>query len=178
MRIIAGSLGGRVFETPGTHRTHPMSDKVKGALFNVLGDLSGLSVLDAFAGSGALGFEAISRGAKHVTLIDNERVAQKTIAANIKLLNVSARVKLISASANAWLSTNEDTQFDIVLCDPPYDNLQHSLLTRLAGVVSNQGIFVISLPPKASFELSPEDYVLEASKDYGDARLVFYRRIR
>lgn len=178
MRIIAGRLGGRVFETPGTHRTHPMSDKVKGALFNVLGDLDGLTVLDAFAGSGALGFEAISRGAKHVTLIDNERIAQKTIADNITVLGLAKNVKLIKASANAWLSTNEDATFNIVLCDPPYDNLQLSLLTRLAEHVADQGIIVVSLPPKAAFELSPDNFELEVSKDYGDARLVFYRRIR
>lgn len=178
MRIIAGSLGGRVFETPGTHRTHPMSDKVKGALFNVLGDLDGLMVLDAFAGSGALGFEAISRGAKHVTLIDNERVAQKTMSDNIQSLRLSRSVKLIKASANAWLSTSEDAKFDIVLCDPPYDNLQLALLTRLAERVDSQGLIVFSLPPRAAFELSPDVFELVVSKDYGDARLVFYRRIR
>jgi 16S rRNA (guanine966-N2)-methyltransferase len=178
MRIIAGSLGGRVFETPGTHKTHPMSDKVKGALFNVLGDLDGLTVIDAFAGSGALGFEAISRGARHVVLIDNERVAQKTIEQNIKSLGIANEVKLIKASANAWLSTNEAALFDIVLCDPPYDNIQTALLKHLAHKAANQGIVVFSLPPKATLELSPEDFTLEISKDYGDARLVFYRRIR
>lgn len=178
MRIIAGSLGGRVFETPGTHKTHPMSDKVKGALFNVLGDLDGLTVLDAFAGSGALGFEAISRGAKHVTVIDNERVAQKTIEQNIIALGLSSKVKLIKASANAWLSTNETVTFDVVLCDPPYDNIQTSLLKRLAQKAAMDGIIVFSLPPKEAFELPPENYSLEISKDYGDARLVFYRRIR
>jgi 16S rRNA (guanine966-N2)-methyltransferase len=144
----------------------------------VLGDLDDLTVLDAFAGSGALGFEAVSRGAKHVILIDNERVAQKTIADNIQSLHISNSVKLIKASANAWLSTNEDATFNIVVCDPPYDNLQLSLLSRLAEHVANQGIMVVSLPPKAAFELSPDKFVLEVSKDYGDARLVFYRRIR
>ena len=178
MRIIAGKLGGRVYETPGTHKTHPMSDKVKGALFNVLGDLDGLTVLDAFAGSGALGFEAISRGAAHVTLIDSDRVAQKTMEQNIKSLGLSGETKLIKASANAWLSTNESALFDIVLCDPPYASVQVSLLKRLANTVGNQGIAVFSLPPRTALELSPEEFVLEASKDYGDARLVFYRRIR
>lgn len=178
MRIIAGSLGGRVFEAPGTHRTHPMSERVKGALFNVLGDLDSLTVLDAFAGSGALGFEAVSRGAKHVFLIDNDRVAQKTIAENIKSLDIVDKVKLIKATANAWLSTNEDAVFDIVLCDPPYDDLQASLLRRLAERTKVNGIVVFSLPPKVEIPLDIDRFELVQSKDYGDARLVFYRRIR
>ena len=178
MRIIAGSLGGRVFDTPGTHRTHPMSDRVRGALFNVLGELEGLTVLDAFAGSGALGFEAVSRGAKHVLCIENDRLAQQTIVRNIKALALPNRVKLIKATANAWLSTNPDAQFDIVLCDPPYDNLQPTLLARLADRANINGLIVLSVPPTADVSFSPEQFALQITKDYGDAQLVFYRRIR
>lgn len=171
-------MGGRVFEAPGTHKTHPMSDRVRGALFNVLGDLEGLTVLDAFAGSGALGFEAISRGAKFVTFVDNDRMAQETIEGNIKTLRVIELTKLIKASANAWLSTNTEKTFDIVLCDPPYADLQEKLLNHLAERVQVGGIVVLSLPPKAEISFSQESYELAANKDYGDARLVFYRRIR
>jgi 16S rRNA (guanine966-N2)-methyltransferase len=178
MRIIAGKFGGRVFNTPHSHRTHPMSDRVKGALFNVLGDLDGLMVLDAFAGSGALSLEAASRGAEQVLAIENERIAQKVIEENIAALELEDSVKLIRASANAWLSTNEDTSFNIVLCDPPYDNLQEPLLIRLASHVKVGGLIVFSLPPKASLMLPSDEFTPEVSKDYGDARLVFYRRIR
>lgn len=178
MRIIAGSLGGRIFDTPGTHRTHPMSDKVRGALFNVLGDVHGLTVLDAFAGSGALGYEAVSRGAKHVVMVENDRSAQQTIDKNIQDLSIRSSSKLIKASANAWLSTNQAARFDIVICDPPYDNLQQSLLKRLAESAVAAGIVVLSLPPKTDFSLPPEQFALEVAKDYGDAQLVFYRRIR
>jgi 16S rRNA (guanine966-N2)-methyltransferase len=178
MRVIAGKLGGRVFDSPGSHRTHPMSDKVKGALFNVLGGLDGMKVLDAFAGSGALGFEAISRGAEHVVAIESDRQAQKVIEDNITSLGVSRQVKLIKATANAWLGTNQGVSFDIVLCDPPYDDLQPNLLFRLAERIAIGGIVVLSLPPKADVTLQPEDFELEVEKDYGDARLVFYRRIR
>jgi 16S rRNA (guanine966-N2)-methyltransferase len=75
MRVIAGFLGGRNFDSPGGHRTHPMSDKVRGAVFGVLGDIKGLSVLDAFAGSGALSIEAVSRGAKYAVAIDVDKRA-------------------------------------------------------------------------------------------------------
>jgi 16S rRNA (guanine966-N2)-methyltransferase len=73
MRVVAGSLKGRIFNEPSGHQTHPMSEKVRGALFNALGDIEGLSVLDAFAGSGALSFEAVSRGAKSVVRLIKTR---------------------------------------------------------------------------------------------------------
>ena len=88
MRIIAGRLGGRVFSTPHSARTHPMADRVRGALFNVLGDLSGLTVFDPFTGSGALAYEAVSRGAATVLCIDTDKAAQKTVKENISALGI------------------------------------------------------------------------------------------
>ena len=176
MRIIAGQLGGRQFQSPRGHRTHPMSDKAKGALFNALGDITGLTILDAFAGSGALSFEAVSRGAAHATAIDSDKSAQRTIAENIKKLNLNNQVKLITATANAWLSTTTQ-QFDIVLCDPPYDDLQTNLLLKLAERAKPGGLVVLSLPPAADIKLSNQ-YELLSSKSYGDNQLVFYRRIQ
>jgi 16S rRNA (guanine966-N2)-methyltransferase len=175
MRIIAGRLGGRNFASPHGHRTHPMSDKARGALFNALGDIEGLSVLDAFAGSGALSYEAISRGAAQALAIDSDQNAQKAIADNIVSLGLKRQVKLTKASAGAWLSTT-DEEFDIVICDPPYDDLQLNLLERLAGRAKPNGLAVLSLPPTAEFTL-PDSYKLLTSKNYGDAQLVFYRRI-
>ncbi len=175
MRVIAGRLGGRTFNSPQSHRTHPMSDKIRGALFNTLGDLSGLTVLDAFAGSGALSFEAISRGAQSVLAIESDRAAQRTIAENIKTLDVGEDVKLISASANGWLQTNGNQQFDVVLLDPPYDDVQAPLLQRLATTVNEDGILVLSWPGD---QLAPSFENLELIKEraYGDAHLIFYRR--
>lgn len=178
MRIIAGSLGGRVFDSPGTRRTHPMSDRVRGALFNVLGDLEGLTVLDAFAGSGALGIEAVSRGAHYSMCIENDRLAQQTITRNIQSLALKDCVKLIKATANAWLRTNQGAKFDIVLCDPPYDNLQPALIIQLADHAKVSGLVVLSLPPKATVTFPPGQFELLTTKAYGDAQLVFYRRIR
>lgn len=176
MRVIAGRLGGRLFDSPGTHKTHPMSDRVRGALFNVLGDISGLTVCDAFAGSGALSFEAASRGAGSVVAIDSDRVAQKTIEQNIAKLRLGDTVKLVKASAGAWASTNPDATFDLVLCDPPYDNLQPELLQRLAGHVKSGGIIVFSLPPKQEIGLQATSYKQVVAKDYGDAQLLFFVR--
>ena len=175
MRIIAGTLGGQLFDSPNGHRTHPMSDKVRGALFNMLGDLDGLSVLDAFAGSGALSFEAVSRGAANVLAIDSDREAQKTIAANTKRLGLR-NVKLVKAATNAWLQTADDT-FDIVLCDPPYDDLQPKLLQRLAERVRPDGLLVLSWPGNQEPPALENLQQIE-QRSYGDAQLVFYRKIQ
>lgn len=175
MRVIAGRLGGLTFDSPSGHKTHPMSEKVRGALFNALGDISGLTILDAFAGSGALSIEAISRGADQAVAIDSDRNAQRVIDENTKVLGISDQVKLIRASAVAWLSTTEQS-FDVVLCDPPYDHVQRQLLADLAGRVKPGGLLVLSLPPERPPSM-PADLELLTSKQHGDAILHFYRRV-
>src|ERR1035437_1617288 len=124
MRIIAGRLGGRNFDSPHGHRTHPMSDKARGGLFNALGDIDDLTLLDAFAGSGALSLEAISRGVSHATAIDIDKKAQEIIKKNAKELGVLDQVKVIRANASGWSDNNQDAMFDIVISAPPYDDLQ------------------------------------------------------
>jgi 16S rRNA (guanine966-N2)-methyltransferase len=175
MRVIAGNLGGRSFDSPNSVKTHPMGDKIRGALFNILGDIEGLSVLDAFAGSGALGFEAISRGAQSVVAIDSDRAAQRVIAGNSRLLQVDDRLTLIKASASAWLQTNPDTVFDLVLCDPPYTDLQLPLLQRLAACLTPEGVLVVSWPISTDV---PEFAGLKkvAHRSYGDAQLLFFSK--
>lgn len=173
MRIIAGTHGGRIFASPVGHKTHPMSDKMRGALFNSLGDISGLTVLDAFAGTGALAFEAVSRGAARATLLENDRNAQRTIAENLELLGMDS-CKLVRAAAGPWLSTTEET-FDLILLDPPYDNLQNGLLERLAQRLNHEGMLVLSWPGKQT-PPSLNGLRLTDSKSYGDSSLHFYER--
>lgn len=173
MRIVAGSLGGRQFVSPRGHRTHPMSEKMRAALFNALGDLGGLTVLDPFAGSGAMSFEAVSRGADQSLAIEADPGAQRTVSENITSLQLSDKVKLIRASADAWLRTS-DQQFDIVVCDPPYDKPQLELLAKLADRVKQGGLIIFSLPPNTVPAL-PAVFQEVAVKDYGDAQLRFYR---
>lgn len=173
MRVVAGSLGGRTFDSPGTNRTHPMSDKMRGALFNILGELGGLHVLDAFGGSGALAFEAISRGAEAVLILENDKTAQQTIARNIEALKVATAARLVKTAAGAWMGANPNAQFDVVLCDPPYDDLQLNTLQLLAGRVKPEGVLALSFP--ANLE-PPEFTGLNQVKrqQYGDAQLIFY----
>ena len=171
-------MKGREFKTPHGHRTHPMSDKVRGALFNVLGDIEGLTVLDAFAGSGALAFEAASRGAKAVTAIDRDISAHTVIERNVKDLRLSDAVKVSKANTAGWSIHNMEKRFDIVLLDPPYEDLQPNLLGRLIKRhVKKGGLAVLSYP--GGLEAPEfEDTEVAADKNYGDAQLVFYRRIK
>lgn len=175
MRIIAGKLGGRIFESPRGNRTHPMSDKMRGALFNTLGDIEGLSVLDAFAGSGALSVEAISRGAQRSVAVDIDKQAAAAIAANANTLGISGRVKAIRASIVGWLDTSpDDLTFDIILADPPYDDLQPATLQALVARLRPAGVFVLSWPGKtAPPQLPPLE--IAQTNDYGDSQLLFYR---
>jgi 16S rRNA (guanine966-N2)-methyltransferase len=177
MRIIAGKLKGREFKTPGSHKTHPMSDKVRGALFNVLGDIDGLNFLDAFAGSGALAFEAASRGAASVTAIDKDRAAHSVLDRNVKELRLQPVIHVVRANTGGWSIHNMQKKFDVLLLDPPYTDLQVNLLGRLVKRhLSQEGLAVLSYPGK---EEPPrfEGAEIASTKKYGDSQLVFYRKV-
>ncbi len=183
MRIIAGKLGGRQFESPKTNRTHPMSEKMRGALFNALGDITGLELLDAFAGSGACSFEAISRGASSVIAVEQDTEAFKTIVKNIELLDLSEKIKAVRGNISGWVSNYHWHLFDIIVADPPYEpkNLDLHLVFKIAANVKSGGIFVVSCPPNQSKTRDlraskRKDIELINEKKYGDGSLAFYRK--
>ena len=176
MRIVAGKLGGRTFDAPRGHRTHPMSEKVRGAIFNALDDIEGLTVADLYAGSGAISFEAVSRGASQAIAIEADKVAYAVITKSIDALGLGEVVKVHKMYVHSWLNrTNQ--QFDLVIADPPYDDLQYKTLDALPNLVKPGGILIYSLPPNARL-LLPETCQKVSEKDYGDATLVFYRKIK
>lgn len=175
MRIVAGSLKGHEFSSPSGHKTHPMSEKVRGAIFNILGDIEGLEVLDAYAGSGAIAFEALSRGAKFATLIDNDKNAHFCAADNVKKLGLQNTAKVTMANISSWVDNNKAKQFDIIFCDPPYDAVKQSRISEVAELLKNNGLLVVSLPPTEKLNLRG-NFMLEQQKKYGDATLAFYRK--
>ena len=174
MRIIAGQLGGLNFDAPAGHRTHPMSEKARGGMFNLLGDISGLTVLDAFAGSGALSLEALSRGALSVVAIDVDKKAYVTLTKNIEKLGLKDKIKPIRANCGGWSENNPELQFDLVLVDPPYDNLQTALINKLTRHITTGGLLVLAWPGKQDVPLFSELRIV-AQKNYGDAQLAFYK---
>ena len=175
IRLIAGYFGGRIIEGSGTTRTHPMGERIRSSLFNILGsEIEGAVVLDAFAGSGSLGLESLSRGAKQATFVERDRVAQKIIERNIALLGVQEQAKLVKAPVASWLST-VDTQYDIIFADPPYNNLQLSTVFQLQKLLKPNGLMVLSYTGRGEV---PTDLgvVVVDNRRYGDAVLSFYRR--
>ncbi|MDB5170866.1 MAG: putative Methyltransferase [Candidatus Saccharibacteria bacterium] len=176
MRVISGFLGGRNFASPHGHRTHPMSEKVRGGIFGVLGDIKGLTVLDAFSGSGALAIEAISRGAKSAVAIEVDKGAHTIITENIKALGIDDRIKAIRAFANAWSTRHQAEFFDLIFIDPPYDKIPYRDLKVLPRHLKDDGVLVLSWPGKMEV-LKFERLTKVMEKQYGDAQLVFYKKI-
>ena len=175
IRLISGTYGGRVIEGSGTNRTHPMGERIRGSLFNIIGsEIKNAVVLDAFAGSGSLGLEAISRGAKQATFIERDRVAQNVITNNIKTLGVESATKLVKAPVGTWQNTTKE-QFDIIFADPPYQDLQLSTAMSLTKLLKPNGLMVLSYTGRG--EVPTElGVVVEDNRSYGDAVLAFYRK--
>jgi 16S rRNA (guanine966-N2)-methyltransferase len=177
MRIVSGNLKGRIFKSPKNFATHPMGDKVRTALFDTLGDITRLSILDAFGGSGALSFEAISRGAKSALILEDNRQAVNIIKQNIADLDLTKQVNLQAINAKTWHNNNPDKLFDIVLCDPPYNNVQESLVEKLMHHSKIGAVGVLSLPFNSDVRIAPDQFEILAKKHFSNARLVFYRKI-
>jgi 16S rRNA (guanine966-N2)-methyltransferase len=153
-----------------------MSDKVRGGLFGALGDIKGLTVLDTFAGSGALSIEAISRGAKSAQAIEVDITAYKIIVDNIKSLGLEDRIKVTRAFVVAWSTRNQAQLFDLIFADPPYDDIPYRDLDKLPRHLKDDGTFVLSWPGKMEpLKLTGLSQV--HIKSYGDAQLVFYKKI-
>jgi 16S rRNA (guanine966-N2)-methyltransferase len=120
MRVIAGTYGGRELTAPKGRATRPTSDRVREALFSILGDIDGLSVLDLFAGSGALAIEALSRGADRATLVDSAAPAIAAIKRNLESLGAVAEVVRQPAARFLQAASRDARQYDLIFLDPPY----------------------------------------------------------
>ena len=120
MRVIAGTHGGRELTAPKGRATRPTSDRVREALFSILGDVRDLRVLDLFAGSGALAIEALSRGATEATLVDSEAPAVAAIRRNLEALGLDAEVVRQRALRFLEAACRDARQYDLVFLDPPY----------------------------------------------------------
>lgn len=180
MRILSGELRGRIFEQPKTRAVRPLSDKVRAALFDVVGPIGGLAVLDAYAGSGAAGFEAASRGAILVDAIEaNQRVA-RTIQANARALGLDWGYVLHQLTVESWLASPAQTppapRYGLIIADPPYAQLDADVLGRLAAFLAPGGVLAVSHSSKLASP-KPQAVELAAQKTYGDTALSFYKNI-
>lgn len=153
-----------------------MSDKMRGAIFGALGDIGGLTVLDVFAGSGALAIEAVSRGAAEVQAVEADKTAHNIITKNTAALGIADRIKATRAYFNAWSTRHQARQFDLVFADPPYDRIPYRDLKVLPRHLASTGTLVLSWPGNME-PLKFEGLGIVQSKHYGDAQLVFYQQV-
>jgi 16S rRNA (guanine966-N2)-methyltransferase len=173
LRIIAGKYGGRLIEAPGGFLTHPMSERMRGSLFNILSTkIVGAKVLDAFSGSGALALESLSRGAKNAVLVDRSIDSARTIKQNIENLSIDRDINLYNMGVSSWAEKHIDDKFDIIFADPPYQDMQISSLSKLLSLLSFDGIMVLSHPKNFDILKVAPDMHCE-TRNYGDANLSF-----
>jgi len=176
VRLISGEFGGQFIDTPKRSTTHVMGERVRAAIFNMLQDqLAGAEVLDVFAGSGALGLEALSRGAKRVTFVEKDRVATKIISENCQKLGVQDRSNVINTTVNNWLETKQPSQYDLIFIDPPYDKPQFSTVKKVMDLLKVGGFVVLSHSGRGGVP-SKTRFVVVANRSYGNAHITLYRR--
>jgi len=171
MRVIAGELRGRRLVAPRGWRVRPTSDRVREAIFSSLGEVSGARVLDLYCGTGALGIEALSRGAAHATLVDRDT---RPALGNVELLELRDRVDLVRADAASWLG-EAGGSFDLVFLDAPYrlaDRVGPEIDSRLGRVLGSGARVVVESAARRPLRLGS----LEAVRDrrYGGTQVTFY----
>ena len=171
IRITSGELRGRLIKSPRSNLTHPMGAREKLALFNMLTDfLPEARVLDAFSGSGALGIEAISRGAGKAVFIEKNKKTSQVIRENIKALDLLGKTIVFAMDVKNFAA---DELFDIIIADPPYDNFNVEDVLYLTGFLKDGGVLALSHPGDA-----PVIYGLNliTSRKYAGATLSIYRK--
>lgn len=180
MRIVAGKFRGKTLTSPSDDSIRPTSDRARESIFNILGSrlgpvLDGMRVLDLFAGTGALGLEALSRGASHVTFVDTGAEARGLIRDHIEAFGAAGITKLLRRDASALGAPGSFGQFDLVFLDPPYNQALGE--KALADLAANNW-----LAPDATIvweEFSgaevtiPAGFTLEDTREYGAAAVRF-----
>ncbi len=176
MRIVAGELRGRRIVAPPGKGTRPTADRVREALFSILGDVSGLRVLDLFAGSGALGIESLSRGAAQAVFVESSARAVAAIEGNLASLGLEAPVR--RREALAFLRGADGGGFDIAFLDPPYDSVGRLAdpLAELLPPILTDNARIVTESDKRSPLLMPFPLVRE--RFYGDTRIGVYNPVK
>jgi 16S rRNA (guanine966-N2)-methyltransferase len=184
LRIVAGRHRGRALSVPEGRAVRPTASRAREALFDILSHakfterdvFDGARVLDAFAGTGALGLEALSRGAAHASFMERDRDARKLLAANIETLGEVASASVLAA--DALHPPRAAIACDLIFMDPPYDeDVAAAALSALAkqGWIADGAVISLELPAKRPFT-APDGFVLLDERRYGKAKILFLAR--
>ncbi|MFN4010250.1 MAG: 16S rRNA (guanine(966)-N(2))-methyltransferase RsmD [Pannonibacter sp.] len=182
MRIIAGRFKGTALATPRSDATRPTSDRLRETIFNILAhgvgvDLDGVRVLDLFAGTGALGFEAVSRGARHVTFVEEAVEPRGLIRRNMETLGLNGVAKILRRDATKLGPTGTIEPFDLVFADPPYDKGMGELAlasAREGGWLASGAICVLEERANAVIAI-PQGFELIDQRSAGDSQVLFLK---
>jgi 16S rRNA (guanine(966)-N(2))-methyltransferase RsmD len=179
MRVIAGTLKSRRLDAPNWDGLRPTSDKLRETLFNVLAPrVAGARVLDLYAGTGAIGIEALSRGAAQVTFVDSDRRAEALIRANLARCGVEDGYAIIRAAAARAVATLGASPtfvpFDIILLDPPYDHPPADALADLDRLLAGDGVIVLEHARRSAAPSASGGLVRSRELPSGDSMLSFY----
>ena len=179
MQIIRGKFKGRKLIAVPTDATRPTLARIKGSMFDMLDEyIAGSNVLDLFAGSGALGIECVSRGAKHVVFVDNQKESIKTIKTNLKQ-QLDGVTLVESDYERALFSFAKSGQkFDLVLLDPPFDSdyLEKVLyLLHKKELLDNGAIIMCEMNNKKLLQNYPQKYIIDKVKEYGFVKVVIFK---
>ena len=172
LRITGGELGGRRIHAPKGAKLRPTTERVREAVFSILGDVSGARVLDLFCGTGALAIEALSRGAAEATLVDTHPQAARR---NLEALELTGRAKTARADAVRFLRRADQASYDLVLCDPPYrlaDRLAADLDPLIRGALADHGRAMIESSPDNPLQI---ELPLLTERTYGDTLIRVHR---
>ncbi len=174
MRVISGTARGRRLVAPEGASTRPTPDRVREATFNALGSLGAVvdaTVLDLFAGSGALGIEALSRGAAHVTFVDHDRAARTAMEANLATTGLGDRATVVTGPVDRFLRDAGDRRWDLALLDPPYDHPDDAWLDLLDALPADLAVL------ESDRELEPPfGWEVLRSKRYGRTNVLIAAR--
>lgn len=177
MRVITGEARGRKLVTLEGEDVRPTTDRVKEGMFNIIQfDLEGANVIDLFAGSGQLGIEALSRGAKHCTFIDSANRSVEVVKQNLKTVGFEKRASVFCSDAKMYIGLSNDN-FDIALLDPPYNkNIIDAVLPSVAEKMTDYGVIICE---SALDEILPEtagEFSIHREYRYGKIKLTAYRK--
>lgn len=183
-RIVAGAAGGRRLRTPPGDRTRPTADRVREAMFSalesMLGPLDGLRVLDLYAGSGALGLEALSRGASAATFVESDRRTAALVATNARELGLEG-AHVLTRTALAHLERDGTDRYDLVVADPPYVLGSEDLAAVLRALderdwLADDAVVVVERSRRGGDLSWPEGIAAVRRRDYGETVLWYGRR--
>jgi 16S rRNA (guanine966-N2)-methyltransferase len=174
MRIIAGSHKGHTIHAPRGRDTRPTSDRVRENVFNIVGPLDGAAVLDLYAGSGAMGLEALSRGAARAVFVEREADAVRAIERNLDKLRLAGTILRQDAVTALAAEAGSHRKYDLVLVDPPYDmypDVQPQLARYLPSLLAPDGLLVVETDARVEPDLPLR---LRTTRKYGQARITIY----